>query len=121
MDDAPIKDNEAIYDAEIAPLMTKIIEICDAHGIPMVASFEYAPEMLCTSALTTVLHRRVFVLRQHYPQWCSSGVRADAMTDRAGRQATRAARPRPPAAPRVAPMEDETMGDGQKPGLYTRR
>ena len=54
MDDAPIKDNEAIYDAEIAPLMTKIIEICDAHGIPMVASFEYAPEMLCTSALTTV-------------------------------------------------------------------
>jgi hypothetical protein len=49
-------DLEAIYDAEIAPLMTKIIDICKTHGMPMVASFEYANdgnggEDLCTSLI----------------------------------------------------------------------
>lgn len=45
----PIADNEAIYDEQIAPLMTQILDICKAHGIPMVASFEYAPDDLCSS------------------------------------------------------------------------
>lgn len=31
---------EAVYDAEIAPLMTQIIALCKAHSIPMVASFQ---------------------------------------------------------------------------------
>ena len=39
------------------------------------------------------------------------------MTDRAGDRPTRVRGPLP-AAPRVAPMEDETMSDEQKPRLY---
>jgi hypothetical protein len=34
-------DLEAIYDAEIAPLMTKISNICQAHKMPMFAAFLY--------------------------------------------------------------------------------
>lgn len=34
-------DNEAVYDLEISPLMTKIIEICIENNMPMVASFAY--------------------------------------------------------------------------------
>lgn len=32
---------EAVYDEQIAPLMTKIIAICNEHQIPMVAQFQY--------------------------------------------------------------------------------
>lgn len=39
-----IKDNEQIYDEQIAPLMTKIIEICKEHEIPMLCTFQYGPE-----------------------------------------------------------------------------
>lgn len=56
-----IADNEAIYDEQIFPLMAQIIEICDKHKIPMVASFQLTPEsedpddersaMLCTTTL----------------------------------------------------------------------
>jgi hypothetical protein len=38
----PEFDLEAVYDAEIAPLMTQIIDVCKRHGMPMVASFCYA-------------------------------------------------------------------------------
>ncbi len=34
-------NHEAVYDQQIAPLMSQIIEICKAHKIPMVASFMY--------------------------------------------------------------------------------
>lgn len=37
-------DGEAMYDAEISPLMTKIIGICEKHRIPMLAAFQYAPD-----------------------------------------------------------------------------
>lgn len=46
-----IKDNEAVYDSEIAPLMAQIITICKDHEIPMGATFEYAPEMYCTTTI----------------------------------------------------------------------
>lgn len=46
-----IKDNESVYDEQIAPLMTQIIGICKKHKMPMMASFQYAPEGLCTTAL----------------------------------------------------------------------
>lgn len=46
-----MKDNEAVYDAEIAPLITEIIAICKREGIPMAATFEYAPEQYCTTAI----------------------------------------------------------------------
>jgi hypothetical protein len=50
-------DSESVYDAEIAPLMAKILEICKASRIPMVASFQYAAEddagesKFCTSRI----------------------------------------------------------------------
>lgn len=34
-------DLEDVYDSEIAPLMTKIIDICKAHKLPMFATFLY--------------------------------------------------------------------------------
>lgn len=38
---SPAFDLEAVYDAEISPLMKRIIEICKEHELPMVASFCY--------------------------------------------------------------------------------
>lgn len=35
-------DLEKVYDEEITPLMTKIIDICKAHKLPMFASFLYS-------------------------------------------------------------------------------
>lgn len=35
-------DHEAVYDEQIAPLMTQIIAICKEHKIPMFASFLYS-------------------------------------------------------------------------------
>ena len=34
-------DSEAIYDAQISPLMEQIIAICKEHRIPMLATFQY--------------------------------------------------------------------------------
>lgn len=48
-------DLEAVYDEEIAPLMTKIIDICKAHRMPMVASFAYASDADETRCCTTSL------------------------------------------------------------------
>lgn len=47
-------DEEKAYDEKIAPLMTRIIEICKEHKIPFIASFAYANteqdgEAACTS------------------------------------------------------------------------
>jgi hypothetical protein len=35
-------DLEAVYDAEIFPLMARILDICKQHRMPMVADFAYA-------------------------------------------------------------------------------
>ena len=45
-------DLEAIYDAEIGPLMAQIIAICKRHELPMIASFAYRTGSFCS----TVLH-----------------------------------------------------------------
>jgi hypothetical protein len=37
----PLYDLEKVYDEQVAPLMSKIIEICKEHKMPMVASFQY--------------------------------------------------------------------------------
>lgn len=46
---------EQIYDEQIAPLMTQIIEICRAGGVSMIASFAIAneddPNLRCTTHL----------------------------------------------------------------------
>lgn len=50
-------DKEQIHDEQIAPLMTKIIEICKANEIPMLASYylkqatEFDDNMYCTTCL----------------------------------------------------------------------
>lgn len=50
-------DLEAVYDAEIAPLMDRIIAICKQHKLPMLADFYYkqSPEE-GDSHCTTLLH-----------------------------------------------------------------
>lgn len=46
---------ESIYDAEINPLMAKIIEICKREKIAMIANFSIPndddPNLVCTTAL----------------------------------------------------------------------
>ena len=37
----PSFDLETVYDSQIAPLMTQIIEICKTNGVPILASFCY--------------------------------------------------------------------------------
>ncbi len=49
-------DLEAVYDAEIAPLMTQIIAICERVNMPVVASFSYRRDAageydLCSTAI----------------------------------------------------------------------
>ena len=49
-------DLEIVYDEQIAPLMAQIIEICEAHGLPMVATFAYKRDGdhevdFCTSSI----------------------------------------------------------------------
>ena len=39
--DIPFYTREKVYDDEIAPLMSKIIDVCRKHNIPMVASYQY--------------------------------------------------------------------------------
>ena len=46
-------DLETVYDEEIAPLMEKIISICQRVDMPMMASFAYATGSTCTTALVT--------------------------------------------------------------------
>ena len=50
-------NKEQIYDSEIAPLMAKIIEICTANKIAMLADFAIGHSedegLKCTTALTT--------------------------------------------------------------------
>lgn len=50
-----MKDKEAIYDAEISPLMAQILAICKREKIAMIASFnipnEENPDLACSSML----------------------------------------------------------------------
>ena len=48
-------NKEQVYDEQIAPLMTQIIEICEKNNIGMLADFEIPndedPDLCCTSWL----------------------------------------------------------------------
>ncbi len=50
-------NKEQVYDEQIAPLMTQIIDICKTHKIALVASFKIPndddPDLHCTTTLTT--------------------------------------------------------------------
>ena len=43
-----MEDKETIYDEQIAPLMTQLLEICQREGVPMFASFQYSEDSFCT-------------------------------------------------------------------------
>lgn len=45
------RDLETVYDEQIAPLMTRIIEICRENKMPVLASFQFAPDSFCTTAM----------------------------------------------------------------------
>lgn len=49
------RDREAVYDAEIYPLMNQIIAICQRENIPIVASFDISspakPGLKCTTSI----------------------------------------------------------------------
>ena len=66
-------DKEGVYDAEISPLMAKIIEICKRESIPMAATFQYCDREgdgpgFCTTTLPNGLEsermRRVILAMQ---------------------------------------------------------
>lgn len=42
---------EEIHDEQIAPLMTQIIDVCEKHGISMLADFHLDDDRHCTSAI----------------------------------------------------------------------
>ena len=48
-------NKEQVYDEQIAPLMTQIIEICEKNNIGMLADFEIPndedPDLCCTTGL----------------------------------------------------------------------
>lgn len=48
-----IKDNEKIYDEQINPLVAKIYQICKEHKIPVIMSFNYAPDQEDNNSLVT--------------------------------------------------------------------
>lgn len=47
-----MENKESVYDEQLAPLMTQLLEVCQREGIPMFASFQYSDDGFCTSALT---------------------------------------------------------------------
>ena len=55
MKPADTRNKEEVYDQEIAPLVTQIIDICRARGIAMLASFAIPtpadPHLCCTTML----------------------------------------------------------------------
>lgn len=42
---------ENTYDNEISPLMAKVIDICKANSIGMVATFDLDDDLCCTSSI----------------------------------------------------------------------
>lgn len=48
---AAIKDNEKIYDEQISPLITKIVEICIEHDLPMLATFQCTHDVFCSTVI----------------------------------------------------------------------
>lgn len=41
-------DEEKFFDEQVAPLMSRVMELCRGRGIALVAAFEFSPEKVCT-------------------------------------------------------------------------
>ena len=46
-----MENKEKVYDEQIAPLMSQIIQICKDNDIPMFADFQYSDTDFCTSCI----------------------------------------------------------------------
>jgi hypothetical protein len=44
-------DKEKLYDEHVSPLMQQLVAVCQEHGIPMFAKFQFQDEAFCTTAL----------------------------------------------------------------------
>lgn len=66
-----MEDKEHIYDEHISPIMKQLVAICQAHGIPMFAKFQFHDAAFCT----TVLHDGAHPLLHHLQALgqCASG------------------------------------------------
>lgn len=67
-----LPDNESVYDEQISPLMDQIIAICKQHNMPMLATFEYAADMACTTYIpfpgqSRELHVALDIIRNGVP------------------------------------------------------
>ncbi len=47
----PDKDNEQVYDEQIHPLVERILEVCQANNLPMIASFQFVGHGTVTSTI----------------------------------------------------------------------
>lgn len=66
-------DHEDVYDEQVAPLMTQIIGICKAYGIPMIASFAYRADgpndaSYCSTYLEPSEHGFDYTAPERYEQ-----------------------------------------------------
>ncbi len=62
-------ERETVYDAEVAPLMEQIVDICKRNDIPMVASFELdmdgaTPRYCSTAMMSDVCKVRGLLLQR---------------------------------------------------------
>lgn len=96
---------EEIYDAEISPLMKRIIEVCKEHDIPAIAQFQIDDrtdeddDFFCSTALVPKdaarkMRQAEMLLRPAEPEWCAYVEHADGTRERTGGNV-----PLPPKAP----------------------
>jgi hypothetical protein len=43
-------DKEHLYDTKVSPLVRQLLAVCEEHGIPMFATFQFSDTGFCTSA-----------------------------------------------------------------------
>lgn len=48
-----MEDKEKAYDEHVSPLVQRLIEACQEHGVPMFCTFQFSQDGFCTSALST--------------------------------------------------------------------
>lgn len=60
---------ETAYDAEINPLMVRIIAICDKHNLPMFCTFKLDGTLACTTACVPQVNDVAEGDRTAYAEW----------------------------------------------------
>lgn len=68
---------EAVYDAEISPLMTQIIAICKRENLPMFATFKLDGDLACTSHIVPPLSEWPEADREYFEPWRKATLAAE--------------------------------------------